>query len=398
MKPQTPTSSPQKTGPGAGGQGAQSQLLYPLAGRPPLRLAVPIGLQHIFAMFTGNITPILIVTGLVGTITQADILTMVQCTMLISGIATLLQAYPIKIGKFQIGSGLPLVMGTSFAFVPVMQSTAVSHGIAGILGASLAGGLAMVLMGFFVKYLKPLFPPLVVGTVLLAIGMDLLPTGATYFAGGEGSADFGSWQNLLIGFTVFVIITVINRFGRGMLKNVGLLIGIVAGYALAVAMNKVNFAPIAEAAWFAFPKFLYIKPEFHPEAIASFAAVFLIVGLESMGNIAGITNGIFGRDPTDAENSGGIIANGLVSQLGALFGTFPSSAFGQNTGIVLMTRVINRFCFGVAAVIMMGAAFCPKIGAVFANMPPSVLGGAVITVFAMIFLNGFKMISRDGFT
>lgn len=378
-----------------------SDLLYQLEGRPPVLMALPMSFQHIFAMFTGNIAPILIIAGVVGNLSGADELLMVQSAMLMSGIATLLQVYPIKIGKFQIGSGLPLVMGSAFAFVPVMSTTAASYGIPGILGAALVGGIAMVLMGLFIQYLKPLFPPIVVGSVLLAIGMNLLPTGARYFAGGGSPAtnpNFGSWQNLLVGFTVFVIITVINRFGKGLLKNVGLLIGIVAGYIMAAFMGLVNFTPVAEAAWFGFPQLLHFKPTFHASSILSFAAIFLVLGLETMGNMSGITNGIFDRDPTVQETSGGIIANGIASQIGALFGAFPSSAFGQNTGIVLMTRVINRFCFGLAGFIMVGTSFLPKIGALFASMPPSVLGGAVITVFAMIFLNGFKMIARDSFT
>ncbi|MDL2325224.1 purine permease [Ruminococcaceae bacterium OttesenSCG-928-A16] len=376
-------------------------VLYQLEGRPPIHQALPMSFQHIFAMFTGNIAPILIIAEIVGNLSSADELLMVQAAMLMSGLATLLQVYPIKIGKLQIGSGLPLVMGTAFAFVPVMSTTAAAFGIPAILGATLAGGIAMVLMGVFIKYLKPLFPPIVVGSVLLAIGMNLLPTGARYFAGGgnpQTNPNFGSWQNLLIGFTVFVIITIINRFGKDMLKNVGLLVGIVAGYGMAACMGLVNFAPVREAAWFGLPTFLPFTPTFHAESILSFAAIFLVLGLETMGNMSGITNGIFDRDPTTQESSGGIIANGLTSQLGALFGAFPSSAFGQNTGIVLMTRVINRFCFALAGIIMVCTSFMPKIGALFSSMPQSVLGGAVITVFAMIFLNGFKMISRDGLT
>lgn len=378
---------------------SDAQLLYQLEGRPSLRLAIPIGLQHVFAMFTGNLAPILIVTqAMGGAVSSAEVLLMVQCAMLISGIATLLQIYPFRVGKFQFGSGLPLVMGSSFAFVPIMESAAVQYGIPGILGGTLVGAVAMVVMGLFIRYLRPLFPPIVVGSVLLAIGMDLLPTGAEYFAGGAGAEDFGSWQNLLIGFVVFAIITVINRFGKGMLKNIGLLIGIASGYLLAVLLGKVDFSSVAQAAWFGVPQPLYFKPEFHLDIIVSFAAIFLIVGLETMGNMSGVTNGIFNRDPTDAENSGGIIANGISAQIGALFGVFPNSAFGQNTGIVLMTKVVNRFCFAVAAVVMVVASFMPKIGALFSSMPASVLGGAVVTVFAMIFLNGFKMIARDGFT
>ena len=374
------------------------ELLYNLDGKPRLRIAIPIGLQHVFAMFTGNVAPLLIVSGVVGGLTDIDINIMVQCAMLMSGITTLLQVLPIKIGKFRIGSGLPLVVGTSFAFVPTMNKVGLSYGIPGILGGTLLGAVIEILMGIFIKPLKKIFTPLVVGPVLIAVGLNLMPTGIRYFAGGNGAEDFGSWQNLVLGFTVFLIITLINRFGKGMLKNLAILIGIAVGYTIAIFMNKVNFAPLAEAAWFELPKLMHIKPEFHLEAVISFAAVYIIVGLETLGNMTGMTSAALDRDIKPEEASGGIIANGLTSIIGALFGTFPNSAFGQNTGLVSMSKIVNRFAIGTGAIIMLIAAFIPKIGAIFSAMPASVLGGAVISVFAMIFLNGVKMIAKEGFS
>lgn len=374
------------------------ELLYSLEGRPRLRVSVPIGLQHVFAMFTGNLAPILIVTGVVRDITDTDVNIMIQCAMLFSGIATLLQTLPIKIGKFRIGSGLPVVSGTSFAFVPTMKSIGTAYGMPAILGGTLLGGLVEVVMGVFIKPLKKIFTPLVVGPVLIAIGLNLLPTGIQYFAGGNGSADYGSWQNLLLGFIVFLIITLINRFGKGMLKNIGILIGIAVGYVLAIIMNKADFSTVEAAAWFGLPQVMHIVPQFHVEAVISFAAVYIIDGLQTLGNMSGITNSALDRDVKPEEASGGIIANGLTSMLGGLFSTFPVSAFGQNAGLVSMSKIVNRFAVGTSAVIMVVIALMPKVGAVFSAMPASVLGGAVISVFAMIFLNGVKMIAKEGFS
>lgn len=374
------------------------EMLYQLDGRPRLRVSVPIGLQHVFAMFTGNLAPLLIIAGVIGGVSDVEINVMIQGAMLISGVTTLLQVLPIKIGKFRIGSGLPLVVGTSFAFVPTMSKVGPNYGLPGILGGTLLGGIVEILMGVFIKPLKKVFTPLVVGPVLITIGLNLMPTGINYFAGGAGAKDFGSWQNLLLGTIVFLIIVLINRFGKGMLKNLGILIGITAGYIIAVMMHKIDFAPIADAAWFGFPQIMYIKPEFHPEAIISFAAVYIIVGLETLGNMSGITHSALERDIKPEEASGGIIANGITSIIGALFNTFPSSAFGQNAGLVSMSKIVNRFAVGTGAVIMLVAAFIPKIGAVFSTMPASVLGGAVISVFSMIFLNGVKMIAKEGFS
>ena len=376
---------------------SQDNVIYRLDGRPSLGVALPIGLQHVFAMFTGNLAPILIISGVVGGLGHDDRLVMIQCAMLMAGVMTLLQLYPIRIGKFRIGSGLPVVMGSSFAFVPTMRSIGASYGIPGILGGALLGGFVEILFGLFIRPLKRFFPPIVIGSVLITIGISLLGIGANYFAGGVGSPDFGSWRNLLIAFTVFAVITLLNRFAKGMLKTVAILVGIGVGYGMAALMGKVDFANIAAATWFDLPRPLHFIPEFHLDAVLSFAAAYIIVALETMGNTAGITMATMNRDTTAEETSGTILAAAVGSQIGALFNTYPQAAFGQNSGIVSMTKVINRFCVATGASVMIVAAFCPKIGAVFASLPASVLGGAVITVFAMIFLNGIKMVSKDGF-
>ena len=377
---------------------AGDKVLYQLDGRPSLALALPIGLQHVFAMFAGNLAPIFILSGVVGGLSPYDKLVMVQCAMLMAGLMTLLQVYPIKLGKFQIGSGLPVVMGTSFAFVPTMKTVGAAYGVPGVLGAALLGGFVELLFGIFIRPLKRFFPPLVIGCVLITIGISLLSIGAYYFAGGVGAADFGSPQNLFLGFTVFAIITALNSYAKGQLKTMAILIGIGVGYALGIAMGKVHFAPIMEAPWFALPTPLHFSLEFHFDAVVSFAAVYIIIALETMGNTAGITMATMGRDTTPEETSGTIVAATVGAQLGALFNTLPLAAFGQNAGIVSMTRVINRFCIAIAGAVMIVAAFCPKIGAVFFSLPPSVLGGAVITVFAMILLNGIKMVAKEGFS
>lgn len=377
---------------------SDQEMLYQLDGRPSLKAALPVGLQHVFAMFTGNLAPILILAGVVGGLNHADQVVMIQCAMLMAGVMTILQAYPIRMGKFQIGAGLPVVMGTSFAFVPAMKTVGAAYGISGVLGAALLGGFVELFFGIFIRPLKRFFPPVVIGSVLITIGISLLAIGANYFAGGIGAPDFGSWQNLLLGFVVFSVITVLNRCAKGMVKTVAILIGIAVGYVLAVFMGKVDFAPIINAVWFDLPRPMHFMPTFHLNAIISFAAVYIIVALETMGNTAGITMATLNRDTTPEETSGSIVAAALGAQVGALFNSLPMAAFGQNAGIVSMTKVINRFSIAVGGAIMIFAAFCPKIGAVFSSLPASVLGGAVITVFAMIFLNGIKMISKDGFS
>jgi len=426
-----------------------AELVYQLDGRPPLGVAFPLGLQHVLSMFIGNLAPVLVLAGIVNNgvplVTDAQKALMVQCCMFASGMTTFIQLYPLKFGKsgYQIGAGLPIVMGTAFAFVPTLTTLGHEFTIQIILGATMVGGLVEIIMGFFIKPLRKFFPPLVIGAVLMTIGMHLLPTGVAYFAGGSAAqaaaqardaanaalasaqaagsqagievaqaalgrvnnvlADqFASWQNLLIGFAVFLTILCLQRFAKGMLKISAILIGIIVGYLLAIILGQVNFAKLGDVGWFAvpIPAFLPggIGLAFEPAAIMATAAIYVVSGLETMGNINGITVAAFDREATTREMSGAVMADAGGSMFAALFNTLPNTAFGQNAGIVAMTKVVNKFCVGTGAAVLVIAGFIPKIGQIFAIMPSSVLGGAVVTVFSMIMLNGMKLIAKAGFS
>jgi len=312
--------------------------------------------------------------------------------MIVAGLVTFVQLYPAG----PVGAGLPLVMGTSFAFVPTAIAVGSTYGLPGILGASMIGSIAEIAMGFFLKPLRKFFPPLVTGTVLVAIGLSLLPVGVNYFAGGVGAPDFGSPQNLALGFFVLITIILLQRFGKGMMSVASILIALILGYLIAIPMGKVNFAGVANASWFSFPMPLKYGIEFHLDAILKFAAVYLVVGLETLGNISGITLSGLNREATDRELSGAVVADGVGSAFAAFFNVLPNTAYGQNAGIVAMTGVVNRFSVATGAVFLMAAGLVPKFGAICAAMPSSVLGGAVLVVFSMITVSGIRMISKAG--
>jgi NCS2 family nucleobase:cation symporter-2 len=404
-------------------------LIYQLEGHPRLRVAFPLGLQHVLSMFIGNLAPVLVLAGVMSNATGQPIITpeqrmlMVQCCMFASGLTTMLQLYPIKLGPVQIGAGLPIVMGTAFAFVPTMRSLGAEFGINVILGSIIAASLVEAVMGLFIKPLKRFFPPLVIGAVLITIGLHLLPVGVQYFAGGAAAeanaalraslvaqgkevpanvaalaSQYASWQNLLIGGTVFIIIVILQRFAKGLVKISAILIGIIAGYILAIMLGQVNFAQVAAAKIVSVPIPFFIKPEFNMQAIIAMAAIYVVSGLETMGNVNGITIAGFDREATIKETSGAVIADAAGSLIAAAFNTLPNTAFGQNAGIVAMTKVVNKFCIFTGAAVLIVAGFCPKIGAIFSVMPSSVLGGAVVTVFAMIMLNGIKLCAKAGFS
>ncbi|MGL4605867.1 MAG: uracil-xanthine permease family protein [Eubacteriaceae bacterium] len=373
-------------------------LIYQLDGRPSLSVAVPIGLQHVLAMFTGNLAPILIIAGIAG-VTEAERVLMIQCAMLVSGLTTFIQLYPVKLFKgYKVGSGLPIVMGTSFAFVPTISAITVAYGLPAAMGGIIAGALIEVTIGFIIKPAQKFFSPVVIGAVLVTIGIKLLGIGANYFAGGVGSPDFASWQNLTLGAIVFLTVILLQKYAKGMFKVTAILIGLFVGSLVAVFMGKIDFSPILTAGWIEIPLPLHFVPEFRLDVILAFAAVYIVSSLETLGNTSGITMAGFDREATPEENSGAILADGLGSMFAGIFNCLPNTAFGQNAGIVAMTKVVNRFCIATGAAILVIASLVPKIGAIFASIPASVLGGAVITVFAMILINGVKMIAKAGFS
>ena len=404
-------------------------LIYQLNGRPSLRAAFPLGLQHVLAMFIGNLAPILLLSGLVSSATGMPIISpeqrvlMIQCCMFASGLATVLQLYPIKIGKVQIGAGLPIVMGTSFGFVPTLSSIGMEFGINVILGSVIAASFIEVFMGLWIKHLRRFFSPIVIGSVLMSIGLYLLPVGVTYFAGGaaaEGAyrtqqsllaqgqevpaavaalaSQFASWQNLVMGGVVFLTIIIIQRFAKGILKASAIFIAIIAGYILAVILGQVNFSAVANANIAAIPIPYSIRPEFRLGPIIAMAIMVVVSGIETMGHINGMTVAVWDRQASDNEMQGALLADFAGNLIAASFNTLPNTSFGQNIGIVSMTKVVNRFCIFIAALVLIIAGLSPKIGTILSVMPSSVLGGAVITVFAMIMLNGIKMIAKAGFT
>lgn len=377
----------------------RKELLYQLNGIPPLGLSFTMGLQHVLAMFTSNLAPCFIIARALA-LSAGDRIIMVQCAMLVSGITTFLQLYPLRVFSKKsslprVGAELPIVMGTSFAFVPTALKV---HSIAALLGGVFLGSFVEFFMGFFIRPLKKFFPPLVIGAVLIAIGINLLIVGTDYWAGGQGSLDYGSPANMLLGAIVFLTVLIFQRFGKGTLQVSSLLIGLLVGYVAAFFMGKLDFSNLIAAEWFGVPMPLHFGMEFHPETVMSFAILYVVSGLETIGNTSGITVAAFDRDATVEETSGAILADSFGSMLAAVFNTMPNTAFGQNAGIVAMTKVVNKFCIATGAGILILSGFIPKIGALFSMMPNSVLGGALLMVFAMITINGVKLISKAGFS
>ncbi|GLI54666.1 uracil permease [Propionigenium maris DSM 9537] len=363
---------------------------YHLDGVPHLGEAVPLGLQHILAMFVSNITPIVIVAGVLG-ISSEDQRYLVQLTMFISGLNTLMQVYSLG----TVGAKLPIVVGTNFAFVPVAITVGLKYGYEGVMGACLLGGFFEAFLGLYIKKLRKFFPPVVTGVVVLSIGLSLLPVGIQNMAGGLGSADYGSLSNFMVGATVIGVVVLFKHYGRGIWSTSAVIIGIAVGFILSIVLGKVDFTPMAQVGYFTLPKPLTYGFAFKIDAILAMALMYIVSAVETMGDMSSIAMGGAKREVTDRELSGGIIADGLGCVLASLFSILPTTSFSQNSGIIAMTGVMSRFVVGVGATILIICGFIPKIGALFSVIPASVVGGSLVMIFAMIVISGINLITKE---
>ena len=396
---------------------------YDFEGRLPLKQAIPLGLQHVLAMFVGNLTPLLIITGACAAMADGDAFAAVQVSllqnaMLIAGIVTLIQMFGIG----PVGGKVPIIMGTSSGFIGVFQSVAavMGGGILGygaIMGASIIGGLFETVLGFLLKPLRKFFPSVVTGTVVLAIGLSLISVGVASFGGGSSSLDYGSIENLLIALVVLVLILFFKHFFKGIVSNSSILIGIVLGYVICAILPLflsttgvtadgveytkswvLNWQKVADAKWFALPQIMPIKPVFDARAILPVLIMFVVTAVETVGDISGCIEGGMDREATDKELSGVVICDGLGSSLAACFGVLPNTSFSQNVGLVAMTKVVNRMALACGAVFLILCGLFPKLAALVSIMPQSVLGGAAVIMFASIVMSGIQLITKEKLT
>lgn len=367
--------------------------LYKLDGRVPVAKAIPFGLQHVLAMFVANITPIIILANVAG-IDQTVSATLVQNCMIIAGIGTLIQLYPI----WRIGSRLPIVMGISFTFLSVALAIATTQGMGVLMGAVILGGIIEGLLGLFPNYWTKLIPHIVAATVVTAIGFSLLPIGANSFAGGQGAADFGSFSNWLVGSFTLLVCLAFQIFAKGPLHSLSVLIGLVAGYIFAVGMGMVDFSNLQHVGILSLPNFMPFKPEFEIGAFLSVLAIYMVSATETIGDTSALCISALNRTTHKREMGSSVACDGFVSSVAGLFGCTPITSFSQNVGLAAMSGVVNRFTIAMGAGIMILGGIFPVVGTLLTTIPQAVLGGCTIIMFGSIMFAGFRMIARCGFS
>ena len=372
--------------------------IFELEGIPAFRQVLPLALQHVVAMIVGCVTPAIIVSGAVsgGGMSQGDKVILIQAALFVSAISTLLQLFPLgsKSG-FHIGSSLPVIMGVSFAYVPSMQAIAEGYGVATILGSQIVGGCVAVVVGLLVRKIRVFFPPLITGTVVFTIGLSLYPTAINYMAGGTSSETYGSWENWAVAIFTLVIVTVLNHFGKGIVKLASILIGMLAGYVVSAFFGMVSFSSVASASVFQFPQVMHFGINFEVSSCVAIGLLFAINSVQAIGDFTATTVGGLGREPSDKELQGGIVGYGIMNIIGAAFGGLPTATYSQNVGIVATTKVVNRCVLGLAAIILGVAGLIPKFSALLTTIPQCVLGGATVSVFASIAMTGMKLITSE---
>ena len=381
------------------GAAASIDNIYRLDGKVPVAKAIPFGLQHVLAMFVANVAPIILVAQVAVyngiAFTEIETARLIQNAMLIAGIGTLIQLYPI----WRIGSKLPVVMGISFTFVSAMMVYAAQdYGI--MIGGIIVGGCIEGVLGLTVKYWRRFVAPIVSACGVTTIGFSLLSVGINSY-GASNAYDFGSWQNLLVGTITLVTCLVYQALAKGFWKQLYVLAGLVVGYIAAICFGMVDFAQIgstvSELGVVSFPQLLHFTPKFELGAIVSITLVFFVSAAETIGDTTAVCNGGLGRDITVRELSGSLACDGFISAVsGGVFGCSPITSFSQNVGLVAMTKVVNRFTIMFGAIALVLAGLFPPIGAFFSTLPECVLGGCTVMMFGAIIISGVTMLSQCG--
>ena len=385
-------------------QEARVENIYQLDGRVPVSKAIPFGLQHVLAMFVANVTPVMLIAGVAvyngATFTEIDKALLIQAAMLVAGIGTLIQLFPI----WRIGSKLPVVMGLSFTFLSAMMALAArDYGL--MIGAVIVGGCIEGLLGLTAKYWRKFVSPIVSACVVTTIGFSLLGTGIESFAGGNGAPDIGSWQNLTVAAVTMVSCLIFNSKAKGFWKQLYVLFGLGVGYLAAVIFTLTGLAPmvdfasmgrtVSELGVVSLPHVFAFTPRFEPGAIISVTLVFLVSAAETIGDTTAVCTGGLGRDITEKEVSGSLCCDGFLSAIsGGVFGCPPITSFSQNVGLVAMTKVVNRFTIMFGALTLVLAGLFPPIGAFFSTLPACVLGGCTIIMFGAIVVSGVTMLAH----
>ena len=370
------------------------ELYYKLDDRPPLVKSLILGLQHLLSALPGIIGAPLVVASVLGFSIQETVI-LVNASMLMSGVGSMIQG--LGFAPLKLGAKLPVIQGTSFAFVGVSITIGFQYGFAAVVGATVAGGLFEVFLSFYIHRIRKFFPPVVTGTVVCLIGMTIFPVAVDWLAGGKGAEDYGSLMYLGVGGVVFLLVVFFNQWFSGFISSASILIGLIIGYMLWFALGLLDLTPVTEAAVVAIPNPLHFGIEFHTGAILAMCVVYIVSMVESVGDYLALSN----YCDTELDNKrlgAGIRCEGLSSALAGVFNSMATTSFSQNIGVVGITGVASRYVVAFSGGILIAAGLLPKFGALIVSVPEPVIGGAGVIMFGMILAGGIGILKKIDFS
>ncbi|MCW7551170.1 purine permease [Endozoicomonas gorgoniicola] len=370
------------------------ELYYKLDDRPPLVKSFILGFQHLLSALPGIIGAPLVVASALGFSIQETVI-LVNASMLMSGIGSMIQG--LGFAPLKLGAKLPVIQGTSFAFVGVSITIGFQYGFAAVVGATIVGGLFEVFLSFYIHRIRKFFPPVVTGTVVCLIGMTIFPVAVDWLAGGKGAEDYGSLMYLGVGGVVFLLVVFFNQWFKGFISSASILIGLIFGYLLWFALGLLDLSPVTEAAVVAIPNPLHFGIEFHTGAIIAICVVYTVSMVESVGDYLALSN--YCDTELDSKRlSAGIRCEGLNSALAGVFNSMATTSFSQNIGVVGITGVASRYVVVFSGGILIAAGLLPKFGALIVSVPEPVIGGAGVIMFGMILAGGIGILKKIDFS
>ena len=358
--------------------------------------ALPLSFQHLLAMFVGTIVPPILIAGAIGASIEQRI-TLIQSALFVSAIATFIQLFPLPLfKKYKLGSGLPMMMGMSYVFLGLTVAVAKDQGLPVLFGSLLVASIIGVFMGFYVDRIKKIFTPLISGVLVICMGIGLYPSAVKNLASGIKPENYGDPKNLFVGLLVVFIIAILNKIGRGMIKNAAIVIGMIVGYIVAIPLGMVDFSSIAEAGWLAIPKPMAYGIEFDTGIIITFTIAYAISIISLLGCGTVTTFGAYGRPLKGEEIANSTIAMGVGSVISSLFGSIPMAGLTQNAAIISINKKTQKIIFVLASLMVLVTSISPKIASCLISIPNSVIGGGTLVIFGMITISGMGLLNRVG--
>ena len=365
-----------------------AKVTYELNDKPPLIQLIPLSLQHVLLFLASTIAVPMIIGNALG-VTSAEQTLLIQCGLFVAGIGTILQAF----GVGPVGNRLPIILGATFTFVTPCIAISQAYGFSAFVGASIICGILVTLFGrICINFIQKLFPPLVMGCVIMVIGLALVGTAVDYCAGGSGAEHYGGIQNYTVALLTLAVVIVLNIWGKGFLKGASVLVAIVVGTIISIPFGMVEFSSANEATWFALPEPFHFGISFSLPATVIVAMLSIVNIVEFLGDTSNTAFIVTGKNATKDHLSRGIVCDGIASTLSAIFNTIPAVSYSGNIGLIGLTGVKSRFIVGTAGIILVALGFIPKLAAVFSLIPSAVIGGATLAVFGTITTSGLSLI------